>query len=147
MSVHCGNRVCLFGSILCSSKFENCSLCFLATAFCRVPHGETAPAGSRGTWRPLGDSLGCTLPPSPPASGEPGPPLGNSRPGRPLTNHVFCDANWPQTLLRTATLNRLPCISVSFYDLSGEKEDASGTFFYRGRHHIVAEYRTTVSME
>ena len=42
-----------------------------------------------GAWRPLGDSLGCPFPPSPPISGEPGPPLGKDRPGRLLQVHVI----------------------------------------------------------
>ena len=50
-----------------------------------------------GAWRPLGDGLGRPLPLGLPSSGEPGPPLGKDRPGRPLRAQAIRDAIRPHS--------------------------------------------------
>ena len=69
-----------------------------------------------GAWRPLGDGRNnivsywdrlycivlsdCLLPLGLPISGEPGPPLGNRRPGRRPTKHAICHAIQAAQVLR-----------------------------------------------
>ena len=82
-----------------------------------------------GAWRPLGDGRnnivsywdrfycivlgGHLLPLGLPLSGEPGPPLGNSRPGRRPKKHAICHAIQAALLSGKCSLFMLPCISVT----------------------------------